>query len=160
MRIGVISDTHLKGCNDQLKRIADDYFRDVDMILHAGDLVNLEVLEAFAGKEVRAVSGNMDNIEVRKHLPEKMIIELKGFKIGLIHGWGMPFGLEWKLRKKFDEIHCLIYGHTHHACNKLNDNVLYFNPGSPTDRRFAPLNTVGILEIGDRIHGKILEIHA
>jgi putative phosphoesterase len=158
MKIGVISDTHLRVRDERLRKISEDYFGDVEMILHAGDLVDVDILEAFPGKEVRAVYGNMDSDEVRKRLPESLLLEVNGFKVGLIHGWGMPFGLEKKIRKKFGDLDCIVFGHTHHACNKIRDRVLYFNPGSATDRRFTKQNSVGILEIGDRISGRIIEI--
>jgi len=158
MKIGVISDTHLRQYDERLRRIVDEYFRDVEIIMHAGDLVALEVLDVFAGKKVKAVYGNMDGADIRDRLSDKMLIEMGGFRIGLIHGWGMPFGLEKKLRKQFDQIDCLVYGHTHHACNKLKDGVLYFNPGSAMDKRFAKNNRIGILEIGDAITGRIIEI--
>jgi hypothetical protein len=158
MKIGVISDTHLKCCDDRLRRIVDTYFKDVELVIHAGDLISLEVLDAFAEKEVKAVSGNMDNEEARRALPDRLLVEVEGLKVGLIHGWGQPFGLEDKLKKKFDEIDCLVFGHTHRPCNKVKDGVLYFNPGSATDRLFTKLNTVGILEIGDGVKGKIVEV--
>lgn len=158
MKIGVISDTHLRHCDEKLRIIAESHFREVDMILHAGDMVALEVLDAFAGREVRAVCGNMDGRDVRDALGEKMLIEAGGFRIGLIHGWGMPFGIEKKLRKQFDHIDCLVYGHTHQARMEVRDGVLYFNPGSATDRRFTKKNSIGILEIGERIRGKIIDI--
>jgi putative phosphoesterase len=158
MKIGVISDTHLRHYDERLKGIVEEYFQDVEIILHAGDLVALEVLDVFAGKEVKAVYGNMDGDDIRNRLSEKMLIELGGFRIGLIHGWGMPFGLEKKLRKQFDQIDCLVYGHTHHACNRYKDGVLYFNPGSAMDKRFAKKNTIGILEIGDKITGRIIDV--
>jgi putative phosphoesterase len=158
MKIGVISDTHLRHYDERLRGIVEEYFRDVEIILHAGDLVALEVLDVFAGKEVKAVYGNMDGDDIRNRLSEKMLIELGGFRIGLIHGWGMPFGLEKKLRKQFDQIDCLVYGHTHHASNRSKDGVLYFNPGSAMDKRFAKKNTIGILEIGDTITGRIIDV--
>jgi putative phosphoesterase len=158
MKIGVISDTHLRHYDEGLRRIAEEHFRDVEMILHAGDLVTLEVLDVFAGKEVKAVCGNMDGEEIRNVLSDKMLIEAGGFRIGLIHGWGMPFGIEKKLRRQFDHIDCLVYGHTHRASIGLKDGVLYFNPGSAMDKRFTKKNTVGILEIGERINGRIIEI--
>jgi len=158
MKIGVISDTHLLHCDEILLRIVENHFKDVDIILHAGDLVSLDVLDAFRGKKVMAVCGNMDGAEVRKSLGEKMLIEAEGFRIGLIHGWGMPFGIEKKLRKQFDDIDCLVYGHTHHASINSKDGILYFNPGSATDRRFTKRNTVGILELGEQIVGKIISL--
>ena len=60
MKIGVISDTHLNGPNPSLERAIEKYFKDVDLILHAGDLTSMEVLHAFKGKKVIAVAGNND----------------------------------------------------------------------------------------------------
>ncbi len=77
MKIGVISDTHLTSCDDRLTRLLKDHFRDVDLILHAGDLVDLRVLDAFAGKEVKAVCGNMDLPSVRQSLPKKLVLQRK-----------------------------------------------------------------------------------
>ncbi|MDO9529200.1 MAG: metallophosphoesterase family protein [Syntrophales bacterium] len=158
MKIGVISDTHLKSYDDRLGIIMEDYFGDVGLILHAGDLVDISILDAFDGKEVKAVCGNMDPPEVKKLLPDKLVLDLNGYKVGLIHGWGIPFGIEKKLRKKFGDIDCLVYGHTHRAVNMVKDNVLFFNPGSAIDKRFSENNTIGILEISDKITGEIIEL--
>lgn len=158
MKIGVISDTHLKSYDDRLRIIMEDYFGDVSLILHAGDLVDISILDAFDGKEVKAVSGNMDSPEVKRILPDKLVLDLSAYKIGLIHGWGMPFGIEKKVRKKFGDIDCLVYGHTHRPVNMVRESVLFFNPGSAIDKRFSEKNTIGILEINDTIRGEIIEL--
>jgi putative phosphoesterase len=159
VKIGVISDTHLTGCDERLTRLLKDHFRDADLILHAGDLVDMSVLDAFAGKDVKAVCGNMDLPSVRQSLPKKLVLDLNNYKVGLIHGWGMPFGIERKLLKEIGRVDCLVYGHTHRAANAVKDGILFFNPGSATDRRFASHNTIGILEIGDGIRGEIIELN-
>jgi len=157
VKIGVVSDTHLREANEYLRRISERFFSDAEMVLHAGDLVDTAVLGAFQGKDVRAVRGNMDQDDA---LPEKLIIEVEGTRIGLIHGWGMPFGLEAKLLRQFENIDCLVYGHTHSAANHVKGGILFFNPGSPTDRVFAARNTVGILEVvSGSVTGRILEIN-
>jgi uncharacterized protein len=158
VKIGVISDTHLTSCDERLKRLLKDIFRDVDLILHAGDLVDIKVLDAFAGKEVKAVCGNMDLPSVRRALPRKLVLDLNNHKVGLIHGWGMPFGIEGKLLKEIGRVDCLVYGHTHRAANAVKDGILFFNPGSATDTRFSSRNTVGMLEIGNGIRGEIIEL--
>lgn len=158
MKIGVISDTHLSGYDDRLRRLLDNHFNDVSLILHAGDLVDIGVLDSFAGKEVKAVRGNMDTQSVRQCLPDRLIINLNNYRIGIIHGWGMPFGIENKLLKEIGRVDCLVYGHTHRATNEVRNGVLFFNPGSATDKRFASRSTIGILEIGEKISGKIIEI--
>jgi len=158
MKIGVISDTHLRRDDERLRRIVTEHFGNAEMILHAGDIVTRDVLNAFDGKTLKAVCGNMDGDDLRDRLQDKLVLEVGGFKIGLIHGWGMPFGLERKLRKQFDRIDCLVYGHTHHACCHVKGGVLYFNPGSAMDRRFAKRNTIGILDVGETITGQIIDV--
>jgi len=158
LKIGVISDTHLTCCDGCLTSLLHNYFLDVDLILHAGDLVDISVLDAFIGKDVKAVFGNMDPIAVRKVLPDRLIINIDNYKIGLIHGWGMPFGIEKKILDEIGHVDCLIYGHTHKAANDVKNGVLFFNPGSATDKRFASCNTVGILEIGEKIKGTIVKL--
>jgi len=158
MKIGVISDTHLYSFNDRLEKIVEDYFHDVDVILHAGDIVEVEVLDVFKGTELYAVSGNMDHDSVRRVFPEKRILEIAGRSIGMIHGWGSPSGLEEKIIDEFEDVDCIVYGHTHHAVNETRDGVLLFNPGSPTDRRFSRHNSVGILDIEEEITGRIITL--
>ncbi len=160
MRIGVISDTHLTCSNETIESVAEFHFTDVDLIVHAGDIVDADVLDVFNRKKVYAVCGNMDLKSVRRTYPQKLVLEIEGCRIGVIHGWGSPFGIEKKLIKEFKNIDCLIYGHTHRAANHENDGVLCFNPGSPTDRTFTDRRTVGILEIDNdkTIQGHIIEL--
>ncbi|MBN2467306.1 MAG: metallophosphoesterase family protein [Deltaproteobacteria bacterium] len=158
MKIGVISDTHLNKFSPLLQRIADTYFKDVEMVFHAGDIVDLAVLDVFLPKKVEAVAGNMDPATVINVLPAKKVITVKGFKIGLIHGWGNARDLETRLRKEFTDIDCLVYGHSHTPANHVSAGVLFFNPGSPTDSHFAPRSTVGVLEVTDAITGTIIDV--
>jgi len=159
MKIGVISDTHLSQGNDRLKKTIAKYFNDAHMILHAGDLVALELLDAFEGKDVVAVVGNMDSQEVRNKLPEKQIVEAGGFKIGLIHGWGSPNGLEEKVAASFQNVDCVVFGHSHRSFNKIIDNVLLFNPGAFSSGFFSTRNSsIGLLNLGEKIEGEIITI--
>ncbi len=156
MKIGVISDTHLNISDDRLERIVESHFSDVDLIFHAGDMVDLDVLDVFRGRRLYAVSGNMDNAGVRELFPDKQVIEVEGRRIGLIHGWGSPLGLEERILREFDDVCCIVYGHTHKASNERRGGILLFNPGSPTDRRFSKYNSLGILEVGEGIVGSII----
>jgi putative phosphoesterase len=130
----------------------------VEMVLHAGDLVDLAVLTMFGKRDVRAVSGNMDPASVREVLPERLTLELGGLRIGLVHGWGTPSGLEDRLLKAFDQVHCLIFGHSHQPVNRVRNGILLFNPGSATDRRFSSFNSLGILDISGGIRGEIITL--
>jgi len=158
VRIGVISDTHLPACNEKLRKIVDRYFRDADLIVHAGDLVNLDVLEAFGSKPVKAVCGNIDPVSVRSALPDRLILEIRGLRLGVMHGWGSAEHLEERIFALLGPGDCVIYGHTHYPANRIRNGVLFFNPGSALDRRYATDTTVGILDVGDTITGQILKI--
>ncbi len=158
IKIGVISDTHLQGYDERLKTIIAEHFRDVDLVIHAGDLVDLRVLDIFEGKEVKAVCGNMDYPSVKETLPDQLIIEIQGFKLGVVHGWGAPDGIEERIMARTGDLDCIVYGHSHKpACHKSN-GVLFFNPGSPTDKRFAAHRSIGILEIDKEVSGRIINV--
>ncbi|MHB8137626.1 MAG: metallophosphoesterase family protein [Smithellaceae bacterium] len=158
IKIGVLSDTHISGFDESLKKIVDENFSDVDLIFHAGDLVDLCVLDLFGNREIRAVCGNMDNHRVREKLPEQLLMDINGFKIGLIHGWGSPQGIEKKLADRLGPIDCIVFGHTHYPVMKKIGDTYFFNPGSAKDKRFAASRTIGILEVGTDITGRIITI--
>lgn len=158
MKIGVISDTHLKKFPKHLEECLEKHFKDVDMILHAGDVVELSALDIFLDKEVKVVAGNMDSWSIKQSAPTKQIVSIEGYKVGLIHGCGSPVGIEDRIIKEFDQIDVLVYGHTHNASSFTKNGVLFFNPGSPTDKQFATKNTIGILEFGERISSKIIHL--
>ena len=159
MKIGVISDTHIPANAEEIPRKILEDFKGVELILHAGDLVELYVLDTLKEiAEVKVVFGNMDTPRVRKALPQKEIIEIKNFKIGLVHGWGAPDQLREVVRKEFRDVDVIVYGHSHSPLNESIEDVLFFNPGSPTDKVFAPYNSYGILEIDDTIRGEIIRL--
>ncbi|HDH97323.1 MAG TPA: metallophosphoesterase [Proteobacteria bacterium] len=152
MKIGVISDTHLRSGDDAsllTELVESSYFRDVDLILHAGDHVVLDVVEmALAPKRLVSVRGNMDVGEAAE-LPIKRVVELAGKRIGLIHGWGSPDGLAERVAAEFadEDVDLIVFGHSHRPYEGRVGGRLLFNPGSPTDKHFAPYNSVGIIEI-------------
>ena len=158
MKIGVISDTHLKEPHPEFKKVIEFHFKDVEKIFHAGDFVDWSIAEYLSSqKELIAVYGNMDSFDIRKAFSEKRVIELQGFKIGLIHGGGSPFGIESRIRGEFDEVDAIVYGHTHTPANHQVKNIYFFNPGSPT-RSFIHKATLGILHLGEKIEGEIIKI--
>ncbi len=156
MKIGVISDTHLREPHSEFKRMIESHFKDVDKVFHAGDFVEKSIADYLAAqKELIAVCGNMDSRDIGKAFPQKKIVELKAFRIGLIHGGGPPFGIESRVQREFDEVDVIVYGHTHIPANHWVKKILFFNPGSLT-RSFRP--TLGILHIDEKIEGEIIKI--
>jgi putative phosphoesterase len=154
-RVGVISDTHLTQPTEELADLLRGPFRDAAVILHAGDITEMAVLDAFAEKEVIAVCGNMDSPIVRGRLPAKRIWKAGKFRIGLIHGWGEKQGVEERIRGEFEGIDCIVYGHTHAPASRRQDGVYYFNPGSFVGRLGVGGKSVGVLELGKTISGVI-----
>jgi putative phosphoesterase len=158
-RIGVVSDTHIPKAASDLPEAVYKAFEKVDLILHAGDLVEIGVLKKLEKiAPVRAVCGNMDMPEVRATLPQKDIISVGGLKIGLIHGYGPPSRLMESISGEFKRVDAVVFGHSHIPLCEKKGKVLYFNPGSPTDRIFAAYNSYGILEAGKDIRGSIIRI--
>lgn len=158
MKIGVLSDTHLKARDEHLEMIVADHFHDAEIILHAGDIVDEAVLDVFNGRNLIAVFGNMDSPSLQSRLPARRVIEIGGRRIGLIHGWGAPDGIKWRIREAFEPVDCIVFGHTHRPEIDRQDGVLFFNPGSATDRRYAEKRTVGILTVGETLEASIIAL--
>lgn len=160
MRILVLSDTHIPRTAHDMPQAIYDEIGDVDLILHAGDLVEKDLLDKLKTlKETRAVYGNMDAPNLKHLLNAKEIIEAGKFKIGLIHGYGAPRDLAETIRGEFTGVDAIVFGHSHSALNETREGVLLFNPGSPTDKIFATSNSYGILEVTDKkIEGRIIKL--
>lgn len=162
MRIGVISDTHIPNSASVIPEQVLLALKQLDMIVHAGDLIDLSVLEKLKETcpNVKAVYGNMDPPEVRKKLRDKEIFEVGKYKIGLMHGYGAPSGLIELMEENFKDtpVDIIIFGHAHYPFNEKRGNILYFNPGSLTDKVFAPYNSYGIIELNDKIEASIIKI--
>ena len=162
MKIGVISDTHISDKSKNIPQEILEEFKNVDMIIHAGDLVDLNVLDQLKNvcSNVKAVWGNMDPEEVRKTLPQKEVLQIGNHKIGIMHGYGSPNNLIELLTSAFkdDKVDLIIFGHSHSGLNEKKGGILFFNPGSPMDKIFAPYNSYGIIEINDKIKARIIRI--
>ena len=85
-RIGVISDTHIPKRAARVPDAALRLFEDVELILHAGDLSSLAVVDQLvAYAPVEAVQGNVELPEVVAALPIKRELVVGGCAIGLVH---------------------------------------------------------------------------
>ncbi len=160
MIIGVLSDTHIPGTADSLPERVAEGLKGVDMILHAGDLTEESVLgELNRIAPTTAVAGNMDSETLKERLPRKKTLEACGIKIGLIHGYGPPFGMAGRIRKEFGDVNVIVFGHSHSAMNARKDGVLFFNPGSSTDNIFARQKAYGILRVKKgAVAGEIIKL--
>ncbi len=158
-RVGVISDTHIPTHSPSLPRPLLDGLKTVDLILHAGDFITLNTLRELEKiAPVYAVSGNMDGYEIKRTLPAKREIKISRFKIGIIHGYGRSSDLPLRMRKEFEGVDVIVFGHSHKPFNQIINGILMFNPGSPTDKIFTNTNSFGILELNKKIRAEHIEI--
>jgi putative phosphoesterase len=151
MRIGVISDTHVRTVNEIPPRILRALAK-VDIIVHAGDFTEAAVLDGLrALGEVRAVRGNMDSGVLKQMLPETDLFVVDDRKVGLTHGSGGPWGIAGRIRRLFDDADLIIFGHSHESCHLYLQGSLLFNPGRARD-------SFGLLTIDDEIKAEIIRI--
>jgi putative phosphoesterase len=158
-RVGIISDTHIPQFRG-LPEAVWTHFAGVELIIHAGDLSRLQVineLETIA--PVVAVQGNIEEEEVVRALPLKRELIVGGCRIGVVHILGNAQNRASAARQEFPTARCVIFGHSHIPYNQEHDGQLLFNPGSANDRRRQPACSLGLLSIDDQsqqVRGEII----
>lgn len=121
-----------------------------DRILHAGDFVSKAFYDQLGRlAPVDGVAGNMDEAELRSILPPKLVVELEGVRIGMVHDAGPSLGRAERLVEAFPGCDAVVYGHTHVPEARRLGDVWILNPGSPTERRSAPHHGMLGLEVSD-----------
>jgi len=133
--VGLIADTHVPVRAREVPRKVFEVFDKVDFIIHAGDIVDLSVIDDFEQlAPVLAVYGNMDGPEIRGKLPKINSVKVLKWKIGVTHDPKALFGMG-KMREiaKQNGFNVLVYGHTHNPRIKWEGKTLFINPGSPTN---------------------------
>ncbi len=154
MIIGVLSDTHIPKRAKALPSALLSTFQHVDHIIHAGDILSLDVirqLEELA--PVTAVAGNVDPPEMKDRFGDKKILTFGAFRIGVVHGHGKSGSTVSRALAAFqnDTVDCIVFGHSHIPYNQYHSRVLMFNPGSPTDKRRCSRFSFGIIELSDTL---------
>lgn len=162
MLIGLISDTHIPDRARVIPEKVLTSFKDVDLIIHAGDLTTTRVIDELEEiAPVIAIQGNMDRVAGLK-LPNAKVIEAEGVKIGVVHGEVYPRGDTQQLlylARQLD-VKILVSGHSHQPKIEQVEDVLLLNPGSPIVPRLAD-RTVMLLEINDNnVDVEIIKIGA
>jgi len=154
MQLAIISDTHMPRGERTIPVLCLERCRRADAILHAGDLVDVPVLELLRslGPPVHAVAGNGDTAFVAAVLPRALELTFDGVRVGMVHDPGESRGRAARLAAAFPDAAAVIFGHTHSPQHEDDGAVQIFNPGSPTERRRAPSHTMGIARVeGGRI---------
>ncbi len=133
--VGIISDTHVPKRARCIPKRVFEIFQGVDYIIHAGDLVELAIMDELEQiAPVLAVHGNSDGLDVVNALPKLNSLKVFDWKIGVIHDQNILDGLD-SLEElvKANNFNVFVYGHTHIANFSWEGKILYINPGSPTD---------------------------
>jgi len=129
------------------------------MIIHAGDITRDYVIyELEEVAPVVAVAGNNDDEFIRALYGIKRIINIEDCTIGITHGHFSGRRALDCAASMFanDNVNCVVFGHSHAPFNTTINGILYFNPGSPTDKRWQKYFTYGKLYInGNDIRGEI-----
>ena len=150
-RLAIISDTHLPRAARALPDACVEQLRAADAILHAGDLIELSVLDELEriGPPVHAVRGNVDSAELQARLPLTRVVKAGGARIAMIHDGGPADGRLGRLRRRFPDADAVVFGHSHLPLHEERDGFAIFNPGSPTERRRALRHTMGLATVED-----------
>jgi uncharacterized protein len=151
MVIAVISDTHMPRGGRRLPDACVERIASADLLLHAGDLMTVEVLRDLEaiGPPLAAVHGNMDTAELRRLLPAERLVEAGGARIAMVHDAGPRAGRLERMRRRFgDGVDAVVFGHSHLPLHeRAPDGFQIFNPGSPTERRRSPSHTMGMARV-------------
>ncbi|KAA9165735.1 metallophosphoesterase [Amycolatopsis acidicola] len=141
MRLLIVADTHVP---KRARALPDEVWRhaeSADVVVHAGDWVELSLLDEFEARSKRLIGvyGNNDGPELRARLPEVARAELDGLRLAVVHETGAATGREKRCAEQFPDADVLVFGHSHIPWDTVADNGLrLLNPGSPTDRRRQP----------------------
>lgn len=150
--IGVISDTH-----GQLRPQAVEALEGSDLILHAGDVGDVRILDALRSvAPVHAVYGNTDYGALRSMLPRTAVVDL-GSRDGSVGADGAKGPLayvhhgdrELDLDPAAAGMALVVSGHTHRPLVEERGEVVYLNPGSAGPRRFTLPVTVARVRVAE-----------
>jgi putative phosphoesterase len=144
MRLLLIADTHVpRRAKDLPPQVWDEVDR-ADVVVHAGDWVSVDLLDALTDRAARLVGvyGNNDGPQLRARLPEVAKADLDGVRLAVVHETGQAAGREQRCAERFPETDVLVFGHSHIPWDTVASSGLRLvNPGSPTDRRRQPACT-------------------
>ena len=152
MRVIALSDTHIRrGSKRRLPDAAYQALDEADVVLHAGDIMVVDVLRELEGfAPTYAVLGNNDDGELAAMLPETRVLDLDGVRVGMIHDSGPTKGRAARMRRLFPDAALVVYGHSHIPFDGAGlDGQWLHNPGSPTERRAQPDHTIGVIDLAD-----------
>jgi putative phosphoesterase len=140
-RLLLLADTHVpKRARDLPAQVWSEVDR-ADVVVHAGDWVDVRLLDEVEARARRlvAVWGNNDHGELRERLTEVARVQIEGVRFAVVHETGGAAGRERRCAERFADDDVLVFGHSHIPWDTTAASGLrLLNPGSPTDRRRQP----------------------
>ncbi len=152
-RLLIIADTHIPRRAQRLPPQLAAAVPRADVVIHAGDWVDVSVLDDLEARAARLVGvyGNNDHGVLRERLPEEAQVEIEGIRFGVVHETGSKAGREWRCAERYSDLDVLVFGHSHIPWDTTTPTGLrLLNPGSPTDRRRQPHATYLTATADDR----------
>jgi putative phosphoesterase len=140
----LLADTHVPRRARDLPPAVWAAVEAADVVLHAGDWVDVALLDALEARARRVVGcwGNNDGPDLRARLPEVARAELGGVRFAVVHETGQATGREARCAAAYPDADVLVFGHSHIPWDTVAPGGLrLLNPGSPTDRRRQPTGT-------------------
>jgi uncharacterized protein len=144
VRIVALADTHVPKRAKDLPAEVWAAVEGADVVLHAGDWVDVSVLDALEARSRRVIGvhGNNDGPALRARLPEVAHATLGGVRFAVVHETGDRTGRERRCAAAYPDVDVLVFGHSHIPWDSTAPTGLrLLNPGSPTDRRRQPDRT-------------------
>lgn len=145
----LLADTHVPKRARDLPAPVWDAVDAADVVVHAGDWVDVALLDALEARSRRLLAcwGNNDGPALRARLPEVARAEIGGVRIAVVHETGAAAGREERCAAAYPDTDVLVFGHSHIPWDTTTRTGLrLLNPGSPTDRRRQPACTYLTLE--------------
>ncbi len=162
MKIIVIADTHVKSgsIKETLPAELTKMIKQADLVVHAGDFVTKEAYDELSGIcALIAVHGNMDEMSLKKILPEKRFFKADTIRIGVIHEAALSIHDTtgaWYMAKEM-KVDVLVFGHIHKPVIEKSD-VLLICPGSPTAPRLSEPSAIELTIMDGNIDGKVIAL--
>ena len=153
LRLLLLADTHVPKRARDLPPEVWGAVDEADVVLHAGDWVDVALLDLLEQRARRLVGvhGNNDGPPLRARLPEVARVELGGVRFAVVHETGGAPGREARCSAAYADVDVLVFGHSHIPWDTSSATGLrLLNPGSPTDRRRQPTCTYMTAEVAQR----------
>lgn len=161
-RLLLIADTHVPARAKRLPDAVLSAVEEADMVVHAGDWIDVATLDLLESRARRLVGvhGNNDGPALRERLPEIARLTVEGVEMAVVHETGQKQRREERMDAAFPGTDLLVFGHSHIPWDTVAPSGMrLLNPGSPTDRRRQPACTMMTVAIdGGRIDATLVPI--